>query len=57
MSDEEARKILGSMVTLVSDLLEELAKSEHRNSSDVLEVREAGRGNKGTLSFFIFDIP
>ena len=57
MSDEEARKILGSLETSVSDLLEELAKSEHRNSRDVLEVREAGRCNKGTLSFFIFNKP
>ena len=57
MSAEEGRKILGSLVTLVSELLEELVKSEHRDDIDVLEAREAGRCNKGKLSLFIFDIP
>ena len=41
MSAEEGRKILGSLVTLVSELLEELVKSEHRDDIDVLEAREA----------------
>ena len=55
MSEEEGREILGSLLTIGSELLEELAKSDQRNHENVLEARGAGMCTKGSFPSFRFD--
>ena len=56
MSEEEGREMLGSLITIVSELLGALAKSDQRNNENVLEAREVGRCKRGSFSLFKLDM-